>query len=150
MPAGATDDRIAEFADIMPTLLDLAGLDIPDTVDRLSLASTEKRDYLYGEHGEGDAAMRMIRQGPHKLIYYPVGNQRQLFDIGCDPQECRDLAGDPGHANVLERLTGVLVENLYGEDLGWLENGKLVGRPAIDYVPSPSRDLRNQRGLRFL
>ena len=150
MPAGAKDDRIAEFADITPTLLDLAGVPIPDGVDRLSLAGGTKRDYLYGEHGEGAAAMRMIRSGKHKLIYYPVGNQRQLFDIENDPRECVDLGTDAVHSETLERLTGLLVENLYGDDLQWLNDGKLVGVPDIEYVPSPSRHLRNQRGLRFM
>ena len=150
MQVGAKDDRIAEFADIMPTLLDLAGIDIPNTVDRLSLAGNEKREYLYGEHGEGASAMRMIRQGPHKLIYYPVGTRFQLFDVRNDPRECVDLACNPAHAEPLNRLSKRLIENLYGDDLAWLENGKLVGLPAKDYVPSPNRNLRNQRGLRFM
>ena len=42
------------------------------------------------------------------------------------------------------------VFELYGEDLGWLEGGELVGLPEVEYVPAPDRNLRNQRGLRFM
>jgi arylsulfatase A-like enzyme len=150
LPGGTRDDRLAEFGDIMPTLLDLAGIPIPDHVDRQSLAGDRRRNELYGEHGVGSAAMRMVHDGRFKLIYYPVGNQAQLFDIANDPRETRDLAGDTGHADTLNRLKERLVKNLYGEDLNWLKNGELVGLPARQYVPAPSRAMRGQRGLRFM
>lgn len=147
---GATDDRLAEFADIAPTLLELAGLPIPRNMDRLSLIGAERREYLYGEHGEGDMAMRMIRAGRYKLIYYAVGNRVQLFDIESDPRECRDLAGDPAYADDLARLRRLLIDNLYGEDVNWVKDGELVGLPDREYHPVPDRNLRGQRGLRFL
>jgi len=147
---GLRDDRLAEFGDIMPTLLELAGIEIPEQVDRMSLVRPERRAHLYGEHGLGAAAMRMIRADQYKLIYYPVGNRFQLFDLGNDPRECRDLAGDPAHGENLERLKELLVSELYGEDLEWLRDGELIGLPDEPYVPSPDRSLRGQRGLRFM
>jgi arylsulfatase A-like enzyme len=147
---GSTDDRLAEFGDIMPTLLDLCGLPIPPGVDRQSLAGDQRRDALYGEHGEGTAAMRMIRAGRYKLIYYPVGNQTQLFDLANDPYECLDLAGDAGHAEAYEHLTRRLIDHLYGADREWVRDGMLRGLPDEGYVPAPDRNLRGQRGLRFL
>jgi arylsulfatase A-like enzyme len=147
---GSTDPRLAEFGDLMPTLLDLAGIPIPKHVDRLSLVSQPQREYLYGEHGEGEAAMRMIREGCYKLIYYPVGNHTQLFDLEADPRECHDLARDPAHADTLAHLRQRLLENLYGSDLEWVRDGTLVGLPPRRYVPAPDRNLRSQRGLKFL
>ena len=123
---------------------------IPDHVDRLSLAGEERRPYLYGEHGENQAAMRMIRQNAHKLIYYPVGNRKQLFDIDADPLEIDDLAEHGDRSETLARLEKLLVSELYGNDLGWVKDGELVGLPDIEYTPSPDRNLRNQRGLRFM
>jgi arylsulfatase A-like enzyme len=147
--SGVVDARLAEFGDIMPTLLDLAGLEIPAYIDRQSLVGDQQRDYLYGEHGEGRSAMRMIRAGQFKLIYYPVGNRFQLFDIDRDPRECDDLADRSEHAETLARLKKLLVDNLYGDDLEWIENGELIGLPDESYVPVADRNLRNQRGLRF-
>ena len=120
-------------------------------MDRLSLIGEQERAYLYGEHGEGKAAMRMIRSGRLKLIYYPVGNRRQLFDLENDPLECDDLAeyGNEGGRG-LARLEQLLVNELYGDDLGWVRDGVLVGLPDEEYVPTADRNMRNQRGLRFM
>jgi arylsulfatase len=147
---GVEDDRIAEYGDIMPTILDLAGIPIPDSVDRLSLAGEECRDYLYGEHGENEQAMRMIRKDQYKLLYYPVGNRRQLFDIENDPDECVDLAAHQSHQGTWQELETLLTENLYGEDTGWKKNGLLIGLPEQEYKPPTERALKGQRGFRFM
>ena len=60
---------------------DLAGLDIPNHVEGMSLLRTDQRDLLYGEHWEDERASRMVRDARYKLIYYPVGNRFQLFDL---------------------------------------------------------------------
>ena len=146
---GVEDDRLAEFADIMPTLLELAGIPIPDHVDQLSLLSEQRRDYLYGEHGEGESAQRMVRRGRFKLIYYPVGNYTQLFDLEADARETTDLAQDPRHADELASLKGLLCENLMGSDLEWLRHGELVGLPDREFKPGSLKQLCGQRGIRF-
>jgi choline-sulfatase len=42
----------------------------------------------------------MIRKGPFKYVHY-VGMPPQLFDLDADPQEARDLAGDPGYRGLV-------------------------------------------------
>lgn len=143
-----TDDRLAELRDVMPTLLDLCGIPIPDTVEGFSLASDERRDHLYCEHGEDARAMRMIRADQHKLIWYPVGNHLQLFDLERDPQEMENVVDEPDYAEVRDRLRELLIDELYGCDLEWVDGGKLVGLPAIEYEPEPNRGLSGQRGWR--
>ena len=140
------DDRLVGWQDVMPTLLDLAGLDIPASVEGLSMVGDRQRDWLYGEVGEGDHATRMIRGGRYKLIYYPAGNARQLFDVESDPFEINDLSGDSNHAAVLEDLSALLVEQLYGGDEQWAQEGRLVGRPAREFRPGPNKGLSSQRG----
>ncbi|MCH8206988.1 MAG: sulfatase-like hydrolase/transferase [Chloroflexi bacterium] len=148
---GVRDGRLAAQADVFPTLLDLCGIPIPDAVEGLSLVGERRHDVLYGEHWEDIHASRMIRDRRHKLIYYPVGNRTQLFDLESDPDELRDLAGDPAHRDVVEHLTRSLVGRLYGSDLRWLEGDRLVGLPEEEYtsVRPPDRGLGGQRGLRF-
>jgi arylsulfatase A-like enzyme len=147
---GSTDDRIADFGDIYPTLLDLAGIEIPAHVDELSLIGSQRRSHLYGELHEEERAMRMIRKDRYKLIYYATGNRIQLFDLGTDPTESKDLSTDPSHAKVLDELTGLLVAELYGFDTRFQEGGRLVGLPDIPYTRADERSLKGQRGLRFL
>ena len=95
----------------------------------------------------------MICDDRHKLIYYPVGNVTQLFDLAEDPNELHDLSEESASADVRERFTALLIENLYGGDCDWLDGGRLVGLPDKDYDPSRDATLRNfygQRGWRFM
>ena len=149
VPHRAVDDRLAGWQDVMPTLLDLAGVDIPGTVEGLSMVGGERREYLYGEWGEGPNANRMIHSGRHKLIYYPVGNRVQLFDLESDPGELNDLAGSEAHAGIQARLSGQLAAELYGGDEAWVGEGGLVGLPDREWAPRPNRDLTGQRGLHY-
>ncbi|MCI0475942.1 MAG: sulfatase-like hydrolase/transferase, partial [Anaerolineales bacterium] len=144
-----TDDRLVEICDVMPTLLDLANIPIPSSVEGISLLSDRRREFLYGEMDEGALAKRMIRDARYKLIYYATGNRVQLFDLQNDPDELRDLANDPAHARGRDELTRALIAQLYGDDVNWIKDGKLVGLPDKEYIPAPDRGLNNQRGWRF-
>jgi arylsulfatase len=149
VPHHTIDDRLVGWQDVMPTLLDLAGVDIPDTVEGQSMLSEKRRHYLYGECGENATACRMIREGRHKLIYYPVGNRCQLFDIENDPRELHDLAGAESHADTLAHMSMHLMSNLYGGDDAWVQDGQLVGLPDQEWSPSANRNLSGVRGLHY-
>ncbi|MCG8559725.1 MAG: sulfatase-like hydrolase/transferase [Hyphomicrobiales bacterium] len=146
VPVGETDDRVVGLQDIMPTLLDLCGLEVPETVEGQSMLGEARRSWLFGDSGEGDHSSRMIHDGRHKLIYYPVGNHTQLFDLDEDPKELRDVAAEPAYTEVRDRLTEILIGQLYGEDLDWVEDGRLVGRPNKPYVVGPNRSMSSMRG----
>ena len=150
LETGCPDDRLVELCDVMPTLLDLADIRIPESVEGNSLLSGERRDHLYGEHYENDRATRMAHNGRHKLIYYPVGNHFQLFDLQDDPDELHNLADEPACREIREDLSRKMISHLYGDDLKWLGEGKLKGLPDKAYVPHPGRDLNGQRGWRFM
>ncbi len=147
---GSRDRRLAELRDVMPTLLDLCGLEPPKVLDGISLAGEQDHDHLYGEFREGPQSTRMIRDRRYKLIYYPVGNVIQLFDLDQDPLEQRNLAGQASLGAVRDRLVELLVNHLYGSDLEWVREGRLVGLPDREYVPAANRGLSGQRGWRFL
>lgn len=140
-----TDDRLVGLSDVMPTLLDLARVEVPETVTGRSMLGAS-RDHLYGEFGEGELSSRMIHDGRHKLVYYAAGNRRQLFDLAEDPLELTDRASDPDYADVLECLSALLVEVLYGSDLDWVKDGTLQGLPNRRYKPAPNRGLGLMRG----
>ena len=143
------DDRLIGWQDVMPTLLDLAGIEIPSTVDGISMVGQQGREWLYGEFGEDAQATRMIYDGRFKLIYYAAGNRLQLFDLWDDPQELIDLSASPAQAEVRERLTGLLIGELYGSDEGWVRDGRLVGLPDQVAEPRPNRGLSSQRGVHW-
>ena len=142
------DDRLVTLRDVMPTLLDLCGIPVPETVEGFSLLSDRRRDHVYCEHYEDECAMRMVRDNRFKLIWYPVGNRLQLFDMKDDPREMYDLSDDPKHVDVRERLSDLLLSELYGGDLAWVKNGKLAGAPDKPFDAPPNRRLSGQRGWR--
>ena len=106
--AGHRFDGFAYITDIMPTLLDAAGVEHPKqfegrTVERMSgrslcgvLAGGGKAvygadEFVAGEMGGG----KWIRQGAHKamLVPKPYGTDAwELYDVEADPGETRDLA----------------------------------------------------------
>jgi arylsulfatase A-like enzyme len=149
VPDGLRDDRLAELSDVMPTLLALCDLPVPSTVEGGNLLVKKRRDYIYSEHFENDMALRMIRAGDWKLIWYPVGNRKQLFNIAADPQELRDLSEDAASAPVIMDLSARMVENLWGGDLKWIKDGQLAGEPDKPFVPTPDYGLIGQRGWRI-
>lgn len=146
---GKVDRRLAGLQDVMPTLLDLCGIDIPESCSGNSLFSDKARDYLYCEVMEGPLAMRMIADGRWKLIWYPAGNRFQLFDRNEDPYETRNLADSPKHEKVRNELKASLVQELYGEDLEWIEAGELVGFPQPELPSEVNRGLWSQRGIHY-
>ena len=91
----------------------------------------------------------MVRDQQYKLVYYATGNVVQLFDLQKDPSELHDLAGIQDYDHIKVSLLTKLVDNLYGSDQEWMENGQLIGLPDADFHPSPNRGLTAQRGLRF-
>lgn len=141
---GTKDIRLAGLQDVMPTLLDLAGLPISDRCTGLSLVGDEKRDTMYCEALEDHCATRMITDGRWKLIWYPAGNHIQLFDMESDPNELTDLSKEASTELILDRLTTKLVGELYGVDLSWIKDNCLIG---FDSDLSTSRPFTHDRGL---
>lgn len=143
------EQRLFCLADFMPTLLDLAGIPIPETVEGRSLFGESEAKLLFGEISEGDKATRMIRTKDYKLIYYPCGNIVQLFDMRVDRQEAHDLADKPEYRETRDALEAELVKRMYGCDTAWIKDGKLVGYPDKPYIPKRDFALYNQRGYHW-
>lgn len=145
-PEHTTDDRLVGLQDVMPTLLDLCGVAAPPGLEGISMVGEQRRSRFYGECSEGTHSNRMMHDGRFKLIYYPIGNRRQLFDVADDPEERNDLSESEAHSGKLEELTGWLMEELYGEDLEWVRDGSLVGAPETPPCEPNFRGYQGQRG----
>ncbi len=98
---GQVLDMHTDSVDLMPTILDYAGVPVPAGAQGRSLRPVldgrEKPDGRPGfcERGlDGRTAMRMIRTKEWKLCVYGDG-RRELFHLTDDPAEVRNLAGDP-------------------------------------------------------
>jgi hypothetical protein len=61
-------------------------------------------------------------------MWYSQSGAELLFDLGNDPQECRDLSTT--HPDKLAEMRSLLIDSLTGREEGYVANGKLVtGRP---------------------
>ncbi|MEL7496702.1 MAG: sulfatase [Planctomycetota bacterium] len=159
--AGARTEAMVSWVDLLPTLIDVAGGEVPENLDGKSFASVlsgEKKTHrqrIFATHS-GDRQMnvylsRSIRSGKHKLIwnvhpefaftthidlllretsgdYFKEWLDRakkdeaaknvvakhhgrpefELYDLQVDPNELKNLANDPEHRSVRDRLNSEL------------------------------------------
>ena len=114
--AGSTSESMVLNLDIAPTVLELAGLSIPPSMQGRSLLPLVKggeadwrKDWLY-EYYEypGIAAARPhrgVRTERYKLIhYYLAPEEFELYDLTNDPGELHNLYGEPQHAALATQL----------------------------------------------
>ncbi|WP_341769402.1 arylsulfatase [Actinomyces bowdenii] len=154
---GTRREEIVELRDLMPTLLELVGLPVPDGVEGRSLASRLRggreepgepwRDYLHGEHLVLGQSLQWIRfghdgaQGPGgqmKYVWWSGTGREQLFDLGEDPDELIDCAGQERYAEALAHGRQALVAELEGREEGFVVDGALVaGRPPTPVLTRP-------------
>ena len=111
------------IVDVMPTVLDLTGIEIPaavqgttlrpalggQPVDLLALAETWYPRYHYGW-----SELTAVRDGQFKFILAP---RRELYDLAKDPHEQHDIAAaDPARADAFERgLRALLASTTRGD-----------------------------------
>lgn len=105
-------DGPVTLVDILPTMLDIAGLtddSLVASIDGISLlymqTSTRQSRPVYVEHLDGGtiAPRVMVRKNEFKYVYsreYPP----QLFNLVVDPGELVNLAGDAAHVAVEKEL----------------------------------------------
>lgn len=111
---------VVEALDLYPTLLGLAGYDIPEYLQGRSLAGhldgCDREDSIaitmYRRHGAYGYSLRTDRYRYTEWVK-PDGTvaYRDLYDMRDDPGERRNIAADPGMADELESLAATLRDN---------------------------------------
>jgi Arylsulfatase A and related enzymes len=127
VPPNSVCDELVVSTDLMPTFVDIlkqfgkARL-LPSQLhfegqSLLPLLRGEKvawRDaafLLYDMHHGAVAHMRMVRTKRWKLVlHFEKGGQHELYDLQNDPEEERNLYGDPSVKSVQDELTEMLRE----------------------------------------
>ena len=149
-PARAVADEVVELRDVMPTLLEAAGVPVPATVDGCSIlplqiaAAPDWRAYIHGEHCTcyaPEQEMQYVTDGKRKFIWLPRVGLEQFFDLESDPGELHDLIGAPARADEIARWRGYLIRELERRDCGWGNQGRLVCPDDAPLI-SPFRDTR--------
>ncbi len=132
--AGTRVEGNIYLLDILPTVCDLAGIKIPETVQGKSFKSVltgkEKtiRDIMYGVYcGGTKPGMRTVIEGDWKLIKYDMMDgdiqETQLFNLTENPHEYlpehnksgemeTNLANNPNYADKLNEMEALLLEQM--------------------------------------
>lgn len=122
---GQISDHISAFWDILPTMADIAGVDISDVpTEGISLLPTllndtigqEKHDYLYWEFHERKYSEQAVRKGDWKVVRHDPDGKAKLYNLKIDPSEEKNLAAD--HPDILSEMES-LFERARTENPYW-------------------------------
>ncbi|MDH3590805.1 MAG: DUF4976 domain-containing protein, partial [Planctomycetota bacterium] len=116
---GTRTKALVQNLDFAPTLLEAAGVKPPATMQGGSLMPLlrdgnphgwrESIYYQYYEKGVHAVAPHYgVRTDRHKLMYFPGLDAWELYDLQADPDEVKNLAADPAHAELRARLEAEL------------------------------------------
>jgi arylsulfatase A-like enzyme len=129
LPRGQTIDAPVCLEDIMPTLLELAEVPIPETVEGRSLLPLLRgedvpwRDYLHLEHAP---LHQSLTDGREKFIWFVEDGREQFFDLADDPRECRNLIDDPTRQARIAEWRERLVAELRNRPEGFTDGERLI------------------------
>ena len=133
LESGAVVDEPTCLEDLMPTVLEMAGVDVPDTVEGRSVLpllraeQTTWRPHLHLEHAP---MHHTLTDGREKYIWFAGDGREQVFDLVEDADERRDLADSAEHAERLGSWRLRLIEELAGRPEGFTDGSQLIpGRP---------------------
>jgi arylsulfatase A-like enzyme len=143
VPAGSVIDRPVGLIDVAPTILELAGVDVPKTLEGQSLAGlihnesgARAPEHVFMEAGYQERTQLTIRDREWKLIHVRSSADRQrmageayeLYNVGVDPNELDNRAAE--HPDVVARLSKVL-DDWYSGGPRWTERGEAVDLRAL-------------------
>jgi arylsulfatase len=131
--------------DIMPTVLDLAGCDIPENVDGQSLVpllrgdtSHSCREVLHGEHArcyDDIYNNHYLTDGHEKYIWLSHTGQELLFNLEEDPKELTNLAVLDAFTARVKVWRERMIQQLEGRPEGFTDGKQLIAGQT--HVPIP-------------
>ncbi|MGL4991304.1 MAG: arylsulfatase [Sarcina sp.] len=124
-------DLLIELRDIMPTLLDIAGIKIPKCVDGRSIIKKLKdnvswREYIHGEHSFGYDSNHYITDGKRKYIWYSQTGIEQFFDLEKDSKEIYNLINNIEYKNEINLFRKRLINELKDREEGYSNGQELI------------------------
>lgn len=125
---GTVDERPASLVDVVPTLLESAGIEAPHELAGESLFQQPARtgafaEFRNGNHTSPSSFSWMWRRNEAKLILHTVEQPGEgipkashanveLYDLENDPHEWNDLSQDPAHQELRESMLLELMTHL--------------------------------------
>lgn len=135
--AGSVSDHPSAFWDVMPTLADITGAEIPaeHNIDGISFLPTlegrdseqKKHDYLYWEFHEKGGRLA-TRFGKWKGVQYhlnkPKKSKIEIYDLSADPAEANDLSAE--HPELVEKVKQIFATARVESDVFKLKGAEYI------------------------
>lgn len=134
--------------DVMPTILDICDVEIPETVQGQSVAKrlvddeAPFRTYSFGKSSAGYA----VNDGTMKYQWYSDSGIELLFNQDEDPGDLHDLSEDPASQATLERMRRELIQWMSTHGDRFVVDGELTHRPRKEQTVFFPRTGWNNRG----
>lgn len=119
---GTVNTNMSQTIDYAPTILDAAGIKVPDFMQGVSLVPTitgkQKiipRHHLYYHFYEYKADHSVlqhlgVRGERYKLIYFYPVNEWELYDLKMDPKEQKNLITSAAHQQIIVQMKNELLK----------------------------------------
>jgi len=122
---GSTEIDFVDLNDVLPTILDVAGIDYPENIELPGESllnegiKKKNRYYQYMEYSEGPKRWISLRNKKYKYNYYYGGGFEEFFDLENDANEIHNLLERKPSNEILnqkEKLRNKLIqyEKKYG------------------------------------
>ncbi len=145
-PSG-TFDQVVGLQDVLPTVLDSVGVDIPEGVTGRSvfdaISGKQTREFLHGEHSpcyDAEPAMQYLTDGKEKYIYFPTNGSEEFFDLTQNRDELKDLSGDTSKADRLAMWRQRLICRLAQRDDGFSDGTQLLKKESWGPIVDPKNE----------
>ena len=134
---GRSIDSLCQQMDIAPVIMELAGVETPESWETVSLmpcltGKTKEpiREYVFSEQGRDinlttPGLVTMIRSKAWKLVRYMGQSYGELYDMKEDPGEHNNLWDDPEHVEKKRELLDALTDWLMASNIktsAWKES----------------------------
>ena len=132
-------NELVQLFDVAPTILETAGLDIPQDFEARSLwgALSERNDYqerdaVYSELARdhiqtGSEFILMRRDKRWKIVLYLDDHEGELYDLEADPEEVNNLWNEKTRQSVRDELAQISMK--------WLARGSLFANHRSSRAP---------------
>ena len=135
---GRVCSDLVEWADVLPTLCEAVGAEVPESVTGRSMLPSVRGEAREAHllHGQLDER-HMLHDGRFKYLWSAADGRELCFDSRNDPHDEHPLDGEP-----LERMRGLFKEQLAAEGHEHLTGGELVNedRPRPSLAELRARD----------